>query len=346
MKVAQDQLREHLKRTLAPVYVIAGDEPLLVQESAAAVREQARVAGYTERTVFHADARFQWGELYHAACSVSMFADKRILEVRMNEPKPGTEGAKLLASYAAKLPQDVLLLVVTGKMDGTTQNSAWVSALEKVGVLVQIWPVDVARLPQWLQQRAQILGLRLSREAAHLIAERVEGNLLAGVQELEKLVLLCGAGEVDEQAVTQAVVSSARYDVFGLVDAALVGDAARTLRTLKGLRAEGEEPPLIVWAIARELRALASVRVACDGGMPIAKALQQARVWQKRQALVTQAVKRCSVAQLRSMIARCADIDRMVKGVLVGDAWQGLTDVVMALAGKRVIRKAPKLFHS
>jgi len=251
--------------------------------------------------------------------------------------KPGDAGSKALQAYAERPADDTVLLVICGKLDKTSLGSKWYQALEQAGVAVQIWPVELRALPAWINQRMQQKGLRPSREAVALLAERIEGNLLAAVQEIDKLLLLYGPGPLDVDAVTAAVADSARFDVFILVDAALEGGAARVVRVLDGLREEGVEPVLLVWALARELRQLAAIAGQLGRGTALAAALAQQKVWDKRKPLVERAVKRHGTPRWRALIRHCARIDRMVKGMEQGSAWDELVQLALAIAGREVI---------
>jgi DNA polymerase-3 subunit delta len=327
MRIHTDDVARTLEKGLAPAWLIAGDEPLLTGEAADAVRARARGAGYTGREVFTADRGFEWPQLLASSQSLSLFAERRIIELRMATPRPGKEGGAILAGLAADPPPDTLLLVTTGRAAGETYSTAWFKAFEKHGVVVQSWPVEIGRLPQWIIARAAQRGLAIDPEGAELLAERVEGNLLAAHQEIEKLALLTAGGAVTAEAVQAAVANSARYDVFQLGEAALAGDAARSLRILEGLRVEGAEPPLVLWAICRELRALAEARRNPDAAAGYGRQAQQ------RAARLRQAVARTRGQSLGPLFLAAGGVDREVKGVARGDPWTSLTGLVAALAG-------------
>jgi DNA polymerase-3 subunit delta len=331
MRINTEQLPRALERPLAPAWLIAGDEPLLVGEAADAVRAAARAAGFTGRELFVAERGFDWGELQAASRTLSLFAERRIIELRLPSPRPGKEGGAVLAALAGDPAPDTLLLVVTSRPERDTWSAAWFKAFEQHGVVVQSWPVEIGRLPQWIAGRAARLGLALDAAGAELLAERVEGNLLAAHQEIEKLALLhAGGGSVGIEAVRSAVANSARYDVFQLGEAALAGDAARGLRILDGLRAEGTEPPLVLWALCRELRALADARgpQGAPGGY--------GRQAEQRAALLRRAAARTAGQPLTPLFLLAARADRQIKGLARGDPWTTLTGLVGALAGVRV----------
>ncbi|MDX1443988.1 MAG: DNA polymerase III subunit delta [Gammaproteobacteria bacterium] len=334
MKLYPEKLPAHLASgKLAPIYVLAGDEPLQVGEAADAVRAAAKEQGYLSREVFFAERGFDWQGLAAAGDSMSLFAEKRILELRLPTGKPGDAGAKALADLAARPPEDTILIVVAGRIERAPK---WKTALEKAGVLVEFWPVDAAKLPGWIMQRMQAAGLAADREAAQLLADRVEGNLLAAAQEIDKLALLLQGQKASSEAIRQAVADSARFDVFQLVDAALTGDANRALRVLTGLQGEGLEPVLVTWALAREIRSLADMAYQLASGAPRNAVL--GKVWpKKRQPVVERALQRLDVRQLEKLLLEAALVDRCVKGVGPGQPWPRLERLVAALAGKPLV---------
>lgn len=333
-----EQLAAQLHRGLAPVYFIHGDETLVVNECADAVRAATRAQGFAERQVFNVEAGFDWNSLRAAGDSLSLFSEKRLLEVRMPNGKPGKEGTAALREYAGRPAPDTVLMVLSGKLEAAARNSKWVQALDRAGVSVTVWPVEAAQLPAWIERRMRARGMQPEREALALLAERVEGNLLAAAQEIEKLFLLNGPGRLDLDTVTELVVNSARYDVFGLVDSALAGDPVHAQRVLAGLRAEGIDPVLVLWALAREIRALAAMAGEVAGGTPPARVLASQRVWEKRKPLIGGALQRVPVPQWRVWLQRCARIDRVIKGRATGSAWDELLQLSLELAGLRPVR--------
>ncbi|TFF39032.1 DNA polymerase III subunit delta [Pseudomonas sp. RIT623] len=340
MKLAPAQLNKHLQGTLAPVYIVSGDDPLLCQEAADAIRAAARQQGYDERQVFSADANFDWGNLLLAGASLSLFAQRRLLELRLPSGKPGDKGAAALIEYCAKPAEDTLLLISLPKLDGSAQKTKWGKALIEGGQcqFIQIWPVDAQQLPQWINQRLSQAGLSAQRDAVDLIAARVEGNLLAAAQEIEKLKLLAEGNQITVETVQAAVADSARFDVFGLVDAILNGEAAHALRMLEGLRGEGVEPPVILWALARELRLLAGLAQQFSQGVPLDKAFSQARppVWDKRRPLVSKALQRLSAQRWAMLLQDAQRIDAQIKGQAEGSPWTSLARLSLLMAGQRL----------
>ncbi|AZC40199.1 DNA polymerase III subunit delta [Pseudomonas chlororaphis] len=340
MKLTPAQLGKHLQGTLAPVYVISGDDPLLCQEAADAIRSAARQQGFDERQVFSADANFDWGTLLQAGASMSLFAERRLLELRLPSGKPGDKGAAAFIEYCSRPAEDTLLLISLPKLDGSAQKTKWGKALidGEQTQFIQIWPVDASQLPQWIRQRLSQAGLSASQDAVELIAARVEGNLLAAAQEIEKLKLMAEGGQITVETVQAAVADSARFDVFGLVDAILNGEAAHALRMLEGLRGEGVEPPVILWALSRELRALANMSLQYSQGTPLDKVFSQARppVWDKRKPLMSKALQRYSAPRWAQLLLDAQRIDAQIKGQAAGSPWSSLSRLSLLMAGQRL----------
>ena len=340
MKLNPAQLAKHLQGPLAPVYAVSGDDPLLCQEACDAIRAACRAREFSERQVFHVDASFDWNLLREAGASLSLFADKRLLELRMPGGKPGDDGVAVLLDYLARPAEDTVLLLSLPRLDGKTQKAKWAKALieGEVCQFVQIWPVDAAQLPQWLRQRLAQVGLAASAEAIDLLVARIEGNLLAAVQEIEKLRLLVDGDRLDAATVQASVADSARFDLFGLLDAALAGEAAHALRMLEGLRGEGVETPVILWGLARELRLLAGLAQQHGQGVPLERLIAQAKppIFGKRQALVGRAVQRFPASRWNQLLGDAQRIDEQIKGQAPGDPWSGLAQLTLAIAGVRL----------
>lgn len=341
MLLKPDALAAHLqgrlgKGSLAPVYVVASDEPLLAIEAADAIRAAARAAGHSEREVLHADARFDWSRLTGAALGLSLFADKRIVEIRMPGGKPGKSGGDALRALALDPPADVLTLVSLPRLDRATRQSAWAAALEHSAVWIDIERIERAALPDWIGARLARNRQHAGREALQFIADRTEGNLLAAHQEVGKLALLYPPGELTPEQVADAVLNVARYDVYALPPALLAGDAPRALRLVDGLRAEGEPLPLVLWVVAEELRTLLRLQAALTAGKPFAAAARELRLWGPREKLAPQALRRLPAAALSALLARCAEIDRLAKGLQAprrdADPWLELSDIALACA--------------
>jgi DNA polymerase III subunit delta len=316
-----------LGKGLMGTYLVSGDEPLLVGEAADAIRAAARACGFADRQVFFIDRSFSWDELRLASHSLSLFAEKRLFELRMPTGKPD-KGAAVLSELAAHPVPDLIFLIITDKLDKKSADSPWVQAIEKHGAWISVMPVEAAALPAWLRGRAKMLQIDVEPEAAQIIVDRVEGNLLAAQQELEKLALLANGKPIGVELVLRSVGDSARYDVFQLAAAAAAGDAARALRVLLGLKSEGVEPTLILWALVRELR-----------GMWQARERERLRsnirgsAWNLAANPAPRALARLKRLPLAPLLLQAGHTDRVIKGLAPGDAWSAITGLTGAFAG-------------
>ena len=337
MKIQANQLTSHLKNNLAPCYLVSGDEHLLVAEALDAIRRAARDREFDARESHVVTRWFDWAALSASSSNLSLFAEKRIIELRIPTGKPGREGSQAIAELVDQLGPEVMLIVSAPKLDRSSTAAKWAKALDSRGVHLQVWPIGPRELPGWVAARMRAVGLKPDHGAAGLIADRVEGNLLAANQEIEKLRLLLGEGPVSEEDVAVAVADSSRYDVYKLVDAALAGDPKRALRILGGLRAEGLEPVIVFWALGRELRTLAALSDAVRNHVDLGSAMHTAKVWKNRQGLVRSCVSRAPDGKFHQLLKACGRGDAAVKGRLRVDPWQVATDVVLGLAlgGKR-----------
>ena len=333
MRLRPEQIQAHLGNGLAPVYLVSGEEPFQLEQVSSAIRHKAQELGYTDREVMHVERGFDWQQLSASADALSLFADKRLLELRIPSGKPGDAGSKALQPYCDHPPADTVLLIVAGKLEKAQQNTKWFKALEQNGVVVQVWPVEADKLPQWIKQRMQLRDMQPTPEALAMLAERVEGNLLAADQELEKLRLLSGGGTVDAEQVVAAVSDSARFDVFSLVDTALLGDAARAVRILYGLQAEGVEPVLVLWALGREIRSLSGMSRALQQGQAMSQVLTQYRVWDKRKRAVQAALQRYPLKRWQGLLWQVGEIERVIKGQVTGKPWDELLQLTLKVAG-------------
>jgi len=330
VKLRPEQLPGQLKRGLAPVYLLSGDEPLLLQEAAAQIVETARNSGFEERSILTVDSGFHWSELLEERAALSLFAEQKVVDLRMPSGKPGKEGGAALTDWCQQPPDDKILLVRSGKLDGSSQRSKWFKAVEQAGVVVQIWPLELRQIPRWIMQRMQMAGISATPGAAALIAERVEGNLLAAVQEIEKLSLLVDPGQqVDEALVMQLVADSARFDPFQLTDAMLAGERGRALRILYGLREEGTAIQVVLWAVVRDLRELAAI--GGEAQLARHKPLEYipAPLWKRRIPLFAAILRRLRPQQIERLVRRAAEIDRAGKGMAEGDPWAGLESLIV-----------------
>lgn len=333
MRLKVEQLAAALQKSVAPVYLVSGDEPLQLGEAADDIRQAARAAGYTTREVISVESGQEWPQLSLEADSLSIFSDKKLIDLRLPSAKPGTEGSKALIAYCQHLPDDTVLLVTAGKLESAAQKSQWLQALDGVGVIVQVWPLQGKELLNWLQRRAERKGMRLDSEALKSLASRVEGNLLAAAQEIEKLYILHGATSVGKAMVEDDVADSARFDVFKLTDALLAGKLNRSLKILNGLRAEGTAASIVLWALSRETRTLLQVKAELGRGVNPEAVFKKFQVWDKRKHLVQDAVQRLKTEQLQTILRAGAEVDRRIKGQAVGDEWEGLFGLCLRFSG-------------
>jgi DNA polymerase-3 subunit delta len=336
VKISGDNLAASLARQLQTIYLVSGDEPLLVNEAADAIRATARKQGFEERELHVVERGFDWQGLIANSRSMSLFAQRKIVEIRMANAAPGEQGADAIVELAGEPSPDTLVLIITAKLDGRTQSSRWVSAVEKNGVLVQVWPIDLPRLPAWIRERLGRHKLHADPAAASLLAERVEGNLLAAHQEIEKLALLLPPGPISAETVLDAVADSARFDVLQLGEAAMRGQTARALRILEGLRGEDVEPTLVLWAVNKDLQWIARARGLMRRGQSAESAMNALYVWRPRQNAMGQALSRMNGHTLRNLLLDAERVDRTIKGVEKGDPWLALERLVARLAGVKV----------
>jgi DNA polymerase-3 subunit delta len=327
-----EQLPRALAKGVGPLWVVHGDEPLLALEAGDRIRAAAKAAGCDEREVLIAEAHFDWSRLRQAAASTSLFATRRLIDLRVPSGKPGVEGGKALAAYVRDLPPDTVTLIVLGEVDWRAQKSAWFGALESAGQVVEARKVGADALPGWLERRLKAQGQSADAATLGFVAQAVEGNLMAAHQEVQKLGLLFPEGPLAFDEVRGAVLDVARFDVFDLGHALLAGDAAKALRVLRVLRAAGEGLPFIVWKVADEARGLLLVQAAVQRGVALPQALRDAQVWGDRAKAIGPALKRADADTLTDALRESARIDRIAKGVERGDAWEALERLVVRLA--------------
>ena len=333
MKLQSAQLKSNLQKNLAAVYVLSGDEPLQMGELADDIRNAARNNGYANREIMEVNAKFNWDNLAQEADSLSLFAEKKIIDLRIPGGKPGREGGAALAGYCQNLPPDTLLLVTLPKLDRSQQNSKWFKALDSAGVTVQVWPVDTGRLPAWVRQRMLASGLTPGPEVAEMLAEQVEGNLLAARQEIEKLLLLYGPGNISVDQLRGMIADSAKFDVFTLVDSALSGNSKRCVRILAGLEAEGTPPPVVLWALSREIRNMNIMADEMKRGASADQAASKAGVWNNRKGLVKQGLQRISPQKWQQLLSGCQQADAAIKGVSKESPWMLFEQLTLGICG-------------
>lgn len=332
MNLSVDQLLVNLKRGLAPIYLITGDEPLTAQEAADAVRAAASAAGY-ERERFTVESGFDWDGFFASTQSLSLFSTRRLLDVRIPTGRPGDAGSKALAEFAARPPADTVLLVTTGKLDSAARASRWAKALDGGGAVVTVYPVEAAQMPGWVARRMQRHGLTPGPGVAELLAHHMEGNLLACAQEIEKIALLRGPGPVALDDIDGNLSDNARFTVYTLADACLLGDGAAIMRIFASLQAEGTAAALILWALVREIRVLAQISQATARGKAPAQAFDEYKVWSRRKPLYAQALKRASADHWLNLLRQAARADRIVKGRSRGNAGHELQRLALAAGG-------------
>jgi DNA polymerase-3 subunit delta len=333
MRITTEQLQQQLERAVQPLYTVFGEETLLALEACDRIRAAARTNGYTEREVLSAEAGFRWNELRIAGSSQSLFASRKILELRIPSGKPGVEGSPALVRYVSELPPDTVTLVYLPGLDWRAQKSEWFEALERAGVVIEARSVPRKNLPHWLAGRLKAQHQHADAETLSFIGDRVEGNLMAAYQEIQKLALLFPPGKLDFDAVRDAVLDVARYDVFNLGESLLEGDPVRLSRMLDGLRAEGTAPPLVLWALAEEIRLLAKVVSNTQAGKPISVVVRELRVrGPSHQSLMQAHYARCSQAQITDALRHAAAIDRLIKGLAKGDVWDELLQLALRFA--------------
>jgi len=333
MKIQAGQLPQTLKKGLAPVYLVSGDEPLLVQECCDQIRKAAKGAGFHDRLTYHADQQLDWGSVANECNAMSLFAEKRRIEIHLPTGKLG-DGRKVMEQILQSPPEDVILLLISAKLDGAETKRKWYKDLQANGVHVPVWPVDSDKFTGWLQQRASNQGLHITRGALAMLAERLEGNLLAASQELDRLTLLSDGKTIDEETIEMAVQDSARFNGFELVTELLAGKAAHAGKIIGILQQEGENPLGLLSVLVRDLHLIIELKTALPPGDNPAGFLKKRGVFQpKRAGAIQQAARRLSLAQLHRAIQLCGITDRAAKGYGDLPPWHHLRDLSALLAG-------------
>lgn len=337
MRLRLEQLSDHLKQAMMPVYLVTGDEPLQVMEACDQIRKQARQQDFLEREILSVETGFDWASLQSASSSLSLFAEKKLLDLRLPTGKPGQQGSKALQAYLQHPPEDKILLIQAGKLDGNAKNAAWFKAIDKQGGIIQVWDLSPPQTMAWVAKRMREKGLHPNQEAVHLLTERVEGNLLAAAQEIDKLFLLFGQTQIDEEKVLAAVTDSSRFSIFDLGDAVLLGDTKRVQHILQVLKEEDTAIQLILWAmtdISRQFYQQAHGISANSRRLP-----------KNRQAMMQQALHRANQINWHAVWQYAAEIDRESKGVgfqaakHVDRIWNNISDMALELAGKPTVSK-------
>jgi DNA polymerase-3 subunit delta len=336
MNVRPDQLPSIINKTIYPVYMVSGDEPLQQMEALDCIRAYLRDESYLERDILDVDAKFDWQQLMDQAATMSLFAERRIVELRLPSAKPGRQGSQALKDYLTRSPEDTVLIINAGKLDGSSKKSAWYKAVEKSGMVVQCWPVPADKLPQWLKQRFNRRKMEADNAVLSYISQHVEGNLLAADQEIEKLYLLLGPGKITYEDVAEAITAQSRYNVFELADVLLQGNRSRAIKTIAGLKAEGVVPVVVNWSLAKDIRLLA------QASQDISSAdfmLKRSGVWQSRINLFKSCLSRHTPRTFQLMLKRCAYIDAASKGMIDANVWDEINSLCVRLAGStKVVR--------
>lgn len=330
MQVRPDQLASVLNQKINAVYFISGDEPLQKMEAADLVRSVCKQQDYLEREIIDVDSNFDWQALRDEAASMSLFSSRRLLDLRLPSAKPGREGSKALQEFADNPPEDTVLLITAGKIDSSAKKSAWYKALDKSGVVIQCWPVGPENLFPWIKNRFSLKGLRPDKEAVEFVCQHVEGNLLAADQEIDKLLLMLGPGAVSFEDIKESITQNSRFNSFELVDCALKGDQARVVKVINGLKAEGSEPIVITWSIAKDVRLLCHV---VNNPESAEYTLRRSGVWQNRIGLFKTCLSRHSKQSLYKILQSCETIDRVSKGVQKDNVWDVILKSCVDLAG-------------
>jgi DNA polymerase-3 subunit delta len=332
MAISSEELPRHLASGLKPLYVVFGDALLLAIEAADSIRAAARAAGYSERETFIAEQHFKWGELRNSAQSLSLFASRKVIDLRIPSGKPGVEGGQALQDYCTRLSPDVLTLISLPKLDWAAQKSQWFSTLQQHGVVISADDIPRSALPRWIAARLKRQDQTADDATLEFLADRCEGNLLAAFQEIQKLALLFPAGQLSFEQVKDAVMDVARYDIFKLSEAMLNGNAARYARILDGLRAEGTATTLVLWAVSEDIRTLGKVLQAMQRGGNLGNALRDLRVRKDRQGLIENAARRLKSPHIERAMLQAARLDKIIKGLRQGDVWDELLQLGLRFA--------------
>ena len=333
MRLKLPQLSAHLSKNLCPIYLISGNEPLQVDEACDQIRLRAKNLGYHHREIFSVEGNFNWSQVSTATENLSLFSEKKIIDLRVPSGKFGSEGAKMMMQYCQRTASETLLLVSCAKLTPAVLRSRWVNTLDKVGVIIQVWPLEGRNLITWLQQRLTKRGLQLETTAINLLASCVEGNLLAAHQEIEKLYSLYGATTLSTAQVQAAVIDNSRFDVFHLTDAILLGHVNRALKIMQSLQAEGVAASVVLWALARECRCLMELKTSTDTALVFKKYF----IWDQRKQRLNNATKRLSLKSLQQVFALNAKADRQIKGQQSGDYWETLFKICLQISSPQSI---------
>lgn len=335
MLVKTEQLSSHLKKQLPALVWISGDETLLVQETMDNVRQIAKQQGFTEREIHDVSGQFNWNILLESASSLSLFADKKLIDLRLHSPKLDNEAKNALQAFVDDPGEDNLLLISSNRIEKPTLSTKWFKAIESKGAVVQVWPVNAQQLPGWIAQRIKRAGLSADQDSIDIICQRVEGNLLAAAQEIDKLALLAGDRHLTREFVARAVADNSRFNVFALTDASLSGNTPKALKILNHLRAEGDDPLKILFFLTKEIRSLLRMQEKIRQGQNINGVMQSERVWQNRMSIVGTALRNHSVESLEKLLFRARNVDQSVKGLMDLKPWDEITGMILDITNTR-----------
>jgi len=337
MQVELVRLPSLLEKSLSPVYFISGDEPLQQGEAVALIRKKARAEGYLNREVLHVEGQFDWNQLPALCLTQSLFADKNLIELNLPTAKPGKQGGAIIESVVAQCSTDNVLVIISGKLDSYAKRAKWFKAITDHGVVLQVWPIEGNKLANWLRQRLQQKGMQVDELGLKLLLQRIEGNLLAAAQEIEKLYILYGPVKLTETQILSSVADNSRYDIFKLMDSILLGHSAKVIVILKSLMAEKLAVPVVLWAITRELRLLASLSFASSKKGRFDAVFQQYNIWDSKKNLYVQALSRAKLSDWQSLLKMCAIAEKQTKGVEVGNEWDLIEQICLGISRGYVV---------
>lgn len=336
MKIRPEHLNQQLSKNIAPVFLITGDELLIVEECGDTIRSHLKKNDFNEREVLHVETGFKWEYLLECANALSLFAENRLIEIRLGSNKVNKAAGKIIQEYIEFAPKENVLLIIADKLDAASKKAVWYKSIEQKGCIVEIWPIDNQQLPNWLKQQASARNIQLNNDAIQLLCERVEGNLLAAKQELDKLQLLQSNVPLTAEDILAAVSDSSRYDVFTLIDSILLGNPERSLKILDVLKQEGVEATIILWSISREIRLLHCVKAGLNQGISYDTLCSKHRVWGKKKQSFKQTAMKQHDSTLESLLKQSAEADQIIKGMQIGDAWLLMTDMILTLSGTKL----------
>lgn len=313
MKIQAEQLIPLLTKNIVPLYLVSGDEFLLVQEACDTIRKYAATAGYSEREVFYVESGFNWESFLTSANNLSLFGDRILIELHLKS-KLTENGSKTLQNYLKNPAQDKTILIITNKLNAAEQKTTWFKTIDTHGIILQIWPIEQAQLPSWLIQRLKAAGLNTDREGLQLLTDYVSGNLLAAVQEIEKLSLLYGSGNLTQEQISTAITDNSHFNIFNLLDAAINNQVAAVNRIFTRLKSENTEPTLILWTITNELRSLINISFDIKQGLSTDQAITKNHVWYNRKSLVKKTLAKYNLAELQNFLKSALHLDLIIKG--------------------------------